>query len=129
MEDNTDENIEGFHTFLEVLQEHRKALKRNSQLLTNLNMLSLTLSKYGDGGGESTGGQESQNGQQAGAEGLPGTPRSLGNMVGTGLNMAGAGLSRAGAGLINTPIRILQLTGIMASDQGNEDRGEVTSED
>ena len=98
-------------------------------MTTNPSLNGIDIENPGDGGGESTGGQESQNGQQAGAEGLPGTPRSLGNMVGTGLNMAGAGLSRAGAGLINTPIRILQLTGIMASDQGNEDRGEVTSED
>ena len=72
------------------------------------------------GGGGSTGGQESQNEKPAGAEERFSTPMRL-------LNMAGAGLK-------NTPRRLLKgavkkVTGFIASDQGNEDRGEVTTED
>ena len=67
------------------------------------------------GGGESTGGQNSQNGQQAGAEVMPSTP-----MRSALMNLA--------SGIMNSPRRALEMTGIIAADQGNEDRGEATTE-
>ena len=106
-----------------------------TNVATNTNNVNMSPSQNGidtenHEGGESTGGQppDAEEGgstgeQSAGAGRLLSTPMKIVSMA-----------IRAGAGLRNTPRRILrgatnQMTGNVATEQGNEDREEGSTED